>query len=185
MFEGRRVRLRGVRPTDWEHFLHWDLDSDASRHGWQTWPPQGEEAAREFARQESAKKPADGSGRFIIETLEGEPIGSLNPRVDQRRFTFEYGISLGREHWGHGYAEEALELVFRYMFGELRMHKAQAYVYAFNTRSASLHRKFGMQLEGTLREGQFTDGRFWDILIFGMTDREFFGRYGEHWADPG
>jgi RimJ/RimL family protein N-acetyltransferase len=40
-----------------------------------------------------------------------------------------------------------------------------------------------MTLEGTIREGQFTDGRFWDICIFGMTADEFFARYGSSWGD--
>jgi RimJ/RimL family protein N-acetyltransferase len=185
MFEGTKVRLRGIAPEDWRHFLTWDLDSDAQRHGWQVWPPYGEEGAKEFAKQESLKKPADGNNRFIIETLAGAAVGSISTRVDARRLSFEYGISLGREHWGKGYAEEAVAMVCRYMFGELRLHKVNASVYAFNERSASMHRKFGMVLEGTIREGQFTDGRFWDIYQFGMTAPEYFAKYGEHWGDLG
>ncbi len=87
MFEGKKVRLRGVRPEDWQHFLHWDVDSDAQRYGWQVWPPVGEEGAKEFAKQESLKKPTDGNARFIIETLDSEPVGSINTRVDARRFS--------------------------------------------------------------------------------------------------
>ncbi len=183
MFEGKKVRLRGIRPDDWEHFVRWDEDSDAQRYGWQVWPPYGEDGAKEYAKTESAKKPTDGNNRYIIETLDGEVAGSMNVRVDQRRFNFEYGISVDRQYWGHGYAQEAIELACRYLFGELRMHKGQAWVYSFNTRSASMHRKFGMTLEGTIREGQFTDGRFWDIYIFGITADEFFARFGRTWGD--
>jgi len=185
MFEGSKVRLRGVSPDDWEHFMRWDTDSDAQRYGWQVWPPQGVEAAKEFARAESLKKVESGSFRVVIETLDSVPVGSINTRADARRMSFEYGIAMGREHWGKGYAEEALSLVFRYMFGELAMHKSQAWVYAFNSRSASMHRKLGMVLEGTIRDGQYTDGRFWDVFIFGMTAEEFFAKYGPHWGDLG
>ena len=178
MFEGTKVRLRGVNLDDWRHFLAWDQDSDAQRNGWHIWPPYGEEAAKEFARQESAKKPTDANMRLMIETLTGVAVGSLNIRPDARRFNFEYGINVAREHWGKGFAEEALVLIFRYLFGELRMHKAQAWVYAYNERSAAFHRKFGMVLEGTMREGQFANGQFWDVYIFGMTAGEFAERYG-------
>ena len=184
MFEGQKVRLRGVRADDWEHFARWDTDSDAGRFGWQIWAPKGEEAARAFAREESAKPLDPWNQRFIIETLDGEPVGSFNYRADHRRFGFEYGIALAREHWGNGYAEEAIAIVCRYVFGELRLHKVQAYVYAFNRRSLSMHRKFGMTLEGVLREAQCTAGRFWDIHIFGMTADEFFARYGAGWGEP-
>lgn len=184
MFEGEKVRLRGIRADDWEHFARWDTDSDASRFGWQLWAPKGEEAAKQFARDESAKAPDPWNQRFVIETLEGDPAGTINYRSDRRRFSFEYGIGLAREHWGNGYAEEAIRLVCRYLFGELRLHKIQAYVYAFNKRSLSMHRKFGMVQEGVLREAQFTDGRFWDTVIFGMTADEFFARYGPSWGEP-
>ena len=183
MFEGKKVRLRGISPDDWRFFLSGDGDSDAQRYGWQVWQPYGEEAAKEFAKQESLKKTTDGNFRVIIETLDGVPAGSVSVRVDARRFNFEYGVALDREHWGKGYAEEAISMVCRYMFGELRMHKVQAWVYAFNKRSASMHRKFGMVLEGTVREGQFTDGRFWDTYIFGMTAKEYFAKYGTSWGD--
>lgn len=179
MFEGSKVRLRGVNPDDWRHFAIWDQDTDAQRLGWHAWPPAGEEAAREFARAESLKRHSDGNMRLVIETLTGVAVGTVNSRADARRFSFEYGISIGREHWGKGFAEEALVMVFRYLFRELRFHKAQAWVYAYNERSAAFQRKFGMALEGTVREGQFADGRFWDVYIFGMTAVEFEARYGQ------
>ena len=184
MFEGQKVRLRGITADDWRHHAAWDADSDAERFGWQIWPPKGEEAAKEWARAESLKRPVDGNMRLMIETLDGDAVGSVSVRPDARRFSFEYGINVVREQWGNGYAQEAVELVCRYMFGELRMHKVQAYVYAFNRRSLSMHRKFGMAQEGVLREAQFTDGRFWDTVIFGMTADEFFARYGASWGEP-
>ena len=183
MFEGQHVRLRGVHPDDWEHFLAWDTDSDAQRHGWQVWPPQGTEAARAFAREQSEAKPGTGRLFLVIETLDGQPIGSISVRPDERRRSFEYGISIDRSHWGHGYAEEALVIVFRYMFGELAYHKVQAFVYSFNTRSITAHQKLGMRHEGTMTEAHFTDGRFWDILIFGMTAPEYCARYGPTWGE--
>lgn len=183
MFEGNKVRLRGVRPEDWEHFLTWDTDSDAQRYGWQVWPPKGAEAAKAFARAESEKK-FEVTGFFlVIEMLDGTPVGSISVRGDDRRKSFEYGISLARDHWGKGYAEEAITMACRYMFGELGFNKVNAMVYDFNKRSQSMHRKLGMRLEGTLTEAQFTDGRFWDSHIFGMTAKEFFAKYGPHWGD--
>ncbi len=183
MFEGNKVRLRGVRPDDWEHFLTRDTDSDAQRYGWQVWPPKGSEAAKVFARGESEKKFDVSSFFLVIETLAGEAVGSLSVRGDQRRRSFEYGISLDRPHWGKGYAEETIAMAARFMFGEMAFNKMQAFVYAFNKRSEAMHRKFGMRLEGTLTEAQYTDGRYWDCYIFGMTAKEFFAKYGAHWGD--
>jgi RimJ/RimL family protein N-acetyltransferase len=185
MWEGEHIRLRGVRVEDWEHFLAWDADSDAQRYGWQAWPPKGAEAAKAFAKEASEKKiEGGGSNLFlVIESIDRVPAGSISVRPDDRRRSFEYGISLGREHWGKGYAEEAITLVCRYMFSELGYNKVQAFVYGFNERSISMHRKLGMRLEGTLTEAQFSAGRFWDCHIFGMTAREFFGKHGQGWGE--
>jgi RimJ/RimL family protein N-acetyltransferase len=183
MWEGEHIRLRGIRGEDWEHFLTWDRDSDAQRYGWQAWPPKGEEAAKAFAKAESEKKIEGGTFRLIIETLDGAPAGSISVRGDERRRSFEYGIDLGREFWGKGYAQEAITLACRFMFNELGYNKAQAFVYGFNERSISMHKKLGMRLEGTLTEAQFSAGRFWDCHIFGLTAREFFAKHGQGWGE--
>ena len=178
LWEGEEVRLRGVRPDDWEHFLQWDADTEATRVGWMLHPPRGEESARKFATEASAAKPDDDNYRYVIESLKGVPVGTLNThgcdRVNRR---FEYGISLGREYWGEGYAEDALRIVCRFMFEERGYHKVNAWVYAFNDRSRRFHEKFGMVLEGQARETHFTAGAFHDELLFGMTAAEFAGRY--------
>ncbi len=175
---GDHVRLRGVRPDDWEQFLRWDTDTDANRHGWMIHPPRGEESARKFAKDASAAEPDGDNYRYVIETLEGLPVGTLNThgcdRVNRR---FEYGISLDRQYWGKGYAEDALRVILRFMFEERGYHKVNAWVYAFNERSQRMHEKFGMVHEGTARQTHFTNGEFHDERLYGMTSREFGERY--------
>ena len=173
-WEGERVRLRGVDPADWEHFVRWDTDSEAQRHGWMQHMPKGTEGAKKFAQEKSAALP-DGDNYFlIIETLDGTPVGNLNTHAcDKLNRRFEYGISLEREHWAGGYAADALRVLFRFMFEERGYHKVNAWVYGFNDRSRRFHEKFGMVLEGRARETRFSGGVFHDDLLFGMTAAEF------------
>ncbi|MDR0139570.1 GNAT family N-acetyltransferase [Metabacillus idriensis] len=58
---------------------------------------------------------------LTIENFDGELVGRLNTdKCDPRNGTFSYGISLFREHWKKGYASDAIKVLLRYFFNELR-----------------------------------------------------------------
>ncbi|MGE5595861.1 MAG: GNAT family N-acetyltransferase [Hyphomicrobiales bacterium] len=180
-WQGKLVRLRAIEPGDWEVFQAWDADTDANRHGWRVHFPRSAGATRAWAEQESRKErsDADDTFRFVVETLDGVPVGSLNVHdADRLNGTFEYGINIAREHWAHGYAADAIIVVLRYFFRERRYQKANATVYAFNERSLALHRKLGFVEEGRLRRMHYTGGEYHDEYWFGMTAEEFEARYG-------
>lgn len=177
-WSGKLIRLRAVEPGDWEYFRRWDHDTEAARLGYRIHMPVSEHANREFAEQAS-KDSQDHNRRFMIETLAGEPVGSLNVHgTDPRDGTFEYGISLAREHWGKGYGREAILLVLRYYFDELRYQKALALVYSYNATSLAMHRKLGFVEEGRLRRAKYTNGEFHDSLLLGMLAEEFHDLHG-------
>ena len=179
MFEGELVRLRGVAPDDWEVFHALDLDSEAQRYGWMVHMPRGLEGAKKWAHDKSIQDPDGDNVYLAIETRAGNVVGSLNTHAcDRLNRRFEYGIALGREHWGNGYAEDAIRILCRFMFFERGYHKVAAWVYAFNARSVRMHEKFGMVKEGLSRESHFTNGSFHDEILFGMTVDEFAARHG-------
>ncbi len=179
-WQGDLVWLRGVEPGDWEHFMAWERDGEANRLGWMVHLPRGSEWARKAALEQSAAaSPDNDDHRFIITTLRGVAVGTINTHASDRvNRRFQYGISIAREHWGHGYASDALTVLFRHFFGEKGYHKVNAWVYAFNERSRRFHENFGMTLEGTRRETHFSNGEFHDEHLFGMTAGEFFARHG-------
>jgi len=72
-----------------------------------------------------------------------------------------------------GYASEAIRIVLRYYFFERRYQKANVSIFEFNEGSVVLHQKLGFQPEGRLRRTVFSNGRFWDELLFGITIEEF------------
>lgn len=179
-WEGELVRLRAVEPSDWQHFMEWARDEEANRLGWRIHLPQGSEAAKKLAEEQSAERHRDSDEmRFVITTLRGVAVGGLNTHgCDRLNRHFSYGISIAREHWGQGYASDALNVLFRHYFGELGYNKVNAGVYAFNERSRKFHERLGMILEGTIRQTHFSRGEFHDEFWFGMTAQEFWERYG-------
>jgi len=177
-WEGRLVRLRAIEASDWSAFERNALDSEAARLGYWVPFPRDSQAALQWAEDQS--KPREGSDdfRWAIETIEGGAlVGSINTHgCDARNGSFEYGISVFREHWGNGYASDAVPIVLRYYFDELRYEKVNATVYGFNEPSQRLHAMLGFTLEGRIRSNAFIAGERHDELWYGMTATEFRAR---------
>lgn len=176
---GELVRLRPAEERDYETFHRWDQDTEGARHGWQVNLPRTLEATRTWAQERARGEPGQDLAFLVIETLDGTAVGTMNIHsADRRNGTFEYGITVAREFQGHGYANEAIRLVLRFYFEQLRYEKANATVYAFNEPSLALHRKLGFTEEGRLRRMVFTNGAHHDELWFGMTAEEWARRTG-------
>ena len=174
IWQGERVRLRAIEPDDWAIYFAWNQDDDQSRRVSAIPFPQSAEAVRHWAQQEATRKPEGDAFRFAIENEMGEVVGDLTTHnCDARVGSFSYGITIRREHRRNGYAAEAIALVLRYYFRELRYQKATVTVFSFNESSARLHEKLGVRLEGRMRRTQFTDGALHDELIYGITAEEF------------
>ncbi|HEX6399568.1 MAG TPA: GNAT family protein [Actinomycetota bacterium] len=69
-----------------------------------------------------------------------------------------------------GYMREGLDLVLRYAFGELRLHRLQAAIQPENERSIRLVRAGGFRREGLARRylkigGRWRDHELWAITV--------------------
>lgn len=146
---GEKVRLRAVELKDIDEFFKagFDSDTDLDRFCDEIHFPQSKEKMKE--RLEKAINSDNSNDEFwwIIENMEGHPVGNINTFSCNRRVgTFRYGLGLEKEHWGKGYAKEAIKIVLRYYFRELRYQKVNAY----------------------------TNGEFFDEIYYGMTAEEFY-----------
>ena len=186
IWQGERVRLRAIEPSDWEAYFAWNQDDEQAR-GVSNIPfPQSAEAVRQWAQQEAVRKPEGDAFRFVIENETGEVVGDLTAHnCDARVGSLSYGITIRREHRRCGYAFEAITLVLRYYFRELRYQKATVTVYSFNEASARLHESLGFQLEGRIRRTVFTGGHHCGELVYGITSEEFAARDEGHRARRG
>lgn len=177
---GERVRLRAIEPEDWAAFKEFDENSEDQSNGDRLLPPRSAERARQWAKDVAEKDQGPDTLRLAIaERAGGQPVGTISTHaVDPHHGTFEYGVAVGRAHQRHGYAAEAVVILLRYMFGERRYQKCDATVYASNAGSLALHRHLGFIEEGRRRRGRFHQGRYDDIVLFGITAEEFGERHG-------
>lgn len=178
-WQGERVRLRAVEPEDAESFFTWNLNSETARVLDYAWPPGSLAAARAWTQRVATQEVKDDAIFCVIEDLEGNAVGAINPHAINRRVgSFAYGLSIGEEHRGRGYASEAIILLLRYFFEELRYQKVTVTVYECNPASIALHEKLGFQREGRVRRTVYTQRRYFDEFFYGMTCEEFAERYG-------
>lgn len=72
-----------------------------------------------------------------------------------------------------GYAEESCRLLFDYGFLELGLEKIWSELYEFDQKKITLYQKLGMQVDGTLRNQYYYDGKWWDSKLLSILHKEW------------
>jgi len=131
--------------------------------------------ARKFVRQ-SEEGLKDGSAYYLAIILreKGELIGGCS--LDQIQFenrNAHVGYWIARPHWGQGYASEAASMLFAAGFRELGLHRIHTGVLPENVRSIRVLLRLGFRTEGRARKDRLADGRYRDLVRFGLLRREF------------
>jgi RimJ/RimL family protein N-acetyltransferase len=172
---GERVRLRALEVRDGETYQAWNFDDEMTRNLWHIPFPQSPEAGRRWIEGAVAAQPDGDNVRFAIESLAtGEVVGDVTMHDCDRRFgTFSFGVGVKSGERRRGYAAEAIAIVLRYFFEELRYQKAFVGVYSFNEASLGLFAHLGFVQEGRQRRMVYTRGHYFDLVLLGMTAEEF------------
>lgn len=93
--------------------------------------------------------------------------------IEREHRRAELGYILRRDHWGHGFANEALTALVNHAFGTLGLHRVEADIDPRNAGSIRLVERLGFKLEGRLRENYFVADEIQDSLIYGLLAPEW------------
>lgn len=169
------VRLRAMVPEDWEEGFPNLYDSEARRMlQYEIEQPPTIEGRKEEVQRFSNFSKESGLLVFAIETLDGQNVGALNLNsIDEKNGTFSIGIQVGRDHRGKGYGTAAMRLLLRYAFSERRLNKYHGHVLEGNVASATMLKKLGCSQEGVRKQQVYTDGKYCDTILFGLTREAF------------
>jgi RimJ/RimL family protein N-acetyltransferase len=176
MWKGNKIFLRTVKMSDLDTFFNTEIDFDTGdqRRGFFVLSPISMIEQRERVEKFAKNSFENDELMLIMEDKDGNPVGSINTHsCNKKNGSFEYGVGVKGEHRGKGYAKEAIIMVLRYFFGELRYNKVNIRVYSFNVPCIKLHENFGFKQEGIIRENYYTNGKFYDEVLFGLTRKEF------------
>jgi len=120
-------------------------------------------------------RPADEPhGRYIG----GIRLHGISPADRHARLAL--GI-FDRRFWSHGYGTEAIRLILRYGFEEMRLHRIDLFVLEYNFRAIHAYEKCGFTCEGRLRDNAFVDGVWYDDLIMAILEPEY---RAQPWCAP-
>ncbi|OZJ03347.1 hypothetical protein BZG36_04206 [Bifiguratus adelaidae] len=94
----------------------------------------------------------------------------------------EVGINLSPEYQHRGFAAEALQTLFGYLFDQLNKHRIIAITDTENQSAADLFRRLGFRQEGHFIENVWFKGAYGSEYLFAMLKREWDAR-PEHAAN--
>jgi ribosomal protein S18 acetylase RimI-like enzyme len=113
-------------------------------------------------------------GAVHVVALQGELVVGWCDLRPKSAVTLKHSAVLGmgvvREHRRNGLGARMLGMALE-MAGEHGMRRAELVVRADNIPALKLYRRFGFQVEGTLRQYMRVDGAFHDALLMARLDR--------------
>lgn len=175
LWEGKKIRLRAMKESDWEQRNRDTSDSNGFRllnYGVEL--PKTEAMDREFIEERVDFKGPEGRIFFAIDSLEGEHVGGINLNsIDYKNGTLSVGIRVYRPFRKRGYGEEAFRIVLRYAFLERRLQKCNSGSVSINEPSIKLHKRIGFKEEGLRKRCFYMNGRYYDDFLLGLTKEEF------------
>ena len=179
LFEGKLVRLTAYDPeTDAETEARWTANPDFLRltELGPARPLSAYQVKKERQRQARQSEEARRQFTFAIRlTSENRLAGYAQlENIDWTHGAAQLTLAIGDPaDWGHGYGSEALQLMTRYAFHELNLHRIGAPVFEYNERGVKMLERAGFREEVRRREFIHRDGKRWDLIRMGLLRAEW------------
>ncbi len=172
---GERLYLRPVDPADARLCQRWINDA-ATRSTLASHMPINEIGEKRYVE---AAADTNKSVHLMIVLNDGDrPIGITSLReIRWKDRSADFGIMIGEADCrGQGYGTEATELLLKFAFETLNLHRVQLGVLEVNDAGVRAYEKAGFVREGVQREHFFLDGRYVGHIMYAILDREYFSR---------
>ncbi|WP_345434580.1 GNAT family N-acetyltransferase [Actinoallomurus vinaceus] len=164
----RRVTLRPLASDDQGEFLDLVSASEDLHRPWMSLPSTPQQFEAYVARYE---KPDEESWLVCVRST-GVIAGmvNINSIIRGRLQSGALAYAAFAPTAGQGYMTEGLDLVVRYAFEQLRLHRLEAQIQPDNHASIRLIRRVGFRHEGDSPEFLFIDGAWRDHERWAITN---------------
>jgi RimJ/RimL family protein N-acetyltransferase len=173
LFQGKLVELV---PMDLDKDLalweKWERDSDYQRL--LNMNPASQYSAS-MTKEYIENNPDEGAF-FSIQTLEDhKTIGFVDlGSYDWMARNGWVGIAIGEADFrGKGYGTDAMNVLLKFAFRGLNLHRVNLGVFEFNKRAIRCYEKCGFKYEGTNRESIYKEDKRWDVFNMGVLRSEW------------
>lgn len=165
--KGKKVFLRYVASEDFDEMMQLFLESRKFYKGLVSPPDDRGEFENYVARNDE-----DASEFFVICRNEDEKIvGAINlSQIFRKVFQNAYlGYSLGVNYTGNGFMTEAINLILKFAFKDLKLHRIEANIQPHNSASIEVVKRCGFSREGFSPKylkigGKWRDHERWAII---------------------
>jgi RimJ/RimL family protein N-acetyltransferase len=177
LFQGKLVRLSSEDPQVLaEAFARWNQNSEYFRL-----------LDSDPARLWSAKKMKEWFEKDLDYTLPNNLLFSIRTLAEDKLIGFiafdglnwtnrdtYVAIGIGeQDYWSKGYGSDAMQVMLRYGFTELNLHRISLTVFEQNPRGIRSYEKCGFKYEGRIRDFLLREGQRSDMLHMGILRSEW------------
>jgi ribosomal-protein-alanine N-acetyltransferase len=170
--DGERIFLRPMRAKDWRSWSRLRLSSRDFLVPWEpTWPADAltRHAYRRRVRAQIAEsRQGLGYTLHIFRHQDHALLGAITLGQIRRgvALTATLGYWIGEPYARQGYMGEAMEMIMRFAFRELGLHRLEAACLPSNEASQALLKRLGFREEGVARGYLRIAGEWRDHLLF-------------------
>ena len=123
--------------------------------------------SREYWRRRITENPE--SAHYVLAVVDEQVVGMANvdtfPHRPRRKHAGAIGICVHEEWHGKGVGAELMRAILDLADNWLNLTRLELEVFAENEAAIHLYERFGFEVEGTLRQHAFRDGRYVDSKV--------------------
>ena len=168
MLKGKYVGLRAIEESDLAQLLLWRNQpnyrrffreyrelSQTNQRNWFDSKVRNDKSTEMFS---------------IVEVNTGELLGACGLcYIDWINRNADFSIYIGKDdlYIDEKYAMEAAQIMMKYGFEELNLHRLWSEIYSFDEAKKVMFDRLGFKLEGVHKETHWTEGKWCDSLFYG------------------
>ena len=174
MLKGKYVGLRAIEESDLSQLLLWRNQPNYRRYF---------REYRELSQTNQkiwfdSKVLNDKSTEMfsIVDVNTGELLGACGLcYIDWINRNADFSIYIGKDdlYIDEKYAIEAAQIMMKYGFEELNLHKLWSEIYSLKKKKKVMFDRLGFKLEGVHKEKHWTEGKWCDSLFYGYLQMKY------------
>lgn len=174
MIEGKKVGLRGLEEYDLPILMNWRNDPKLRKFFREV---KEINSANQKIWFDSVNQKNSCNKMFSIVRLEDNNLlgaaGLCYIDWINRSADFSIYIGYGGLYIDENYATEAAQLMLKYAFNILNLHRLWAEIYSIDRAKKKFFEDLGFTLDGVFRESYWYEGRWHNSLIYSFLSKEF------------
>ena len=171
---GRKITLRTLKKSDADSIYKYVRSPDIPRYTFVPSPYMKEHAIGFIKRSHIWRRNGTSYIFGIVPHDAGEVVGTIGLHdVSAVHKKTEIGYWLGKKFRGQGYMQEAIELVLKFCFSELKLYRVQATALLDNVISQKLLKRCGFKYEGRHRNFLRQRKRIKDAHMYAITKEDY------------